>query len=80
MATHGDRGSHGQTKAPYLGFIDTKVRMDHVKQSRTRLSEYLMEELGINAKNIAQIINLLEYCKVGNFSIGETIRIKENCE
>lgn len=26
------------------------------------------------------IINLLEYCKVGKVTAGETIRIRENCE
>jgi predicted hydrocarbon binding protein len=46
-----------------------------------RLSEYLMDKLGLSEdETIADIINLLEYCKVGNSSIAETIRIKENCE
>jgi predicted hydrocarbon binding protein len=46
-----------------------------------RLSEYLMEDLGLNEEEtITQIINLLEYCKVGKVSVGETIRIKENSE
>lgn len=44
------------------------------------VGEHLMDA-GIREDEAVQhILNLLEHCKVGKVTIGETIRIKENCE
>jgi predicted hydrocarbon binding protein len=38
-------------------------------------------EAGLNGEEaVNRVISLLEYCKVGEITMGETIIIKENCE
>jgi predicted hydrocarbon binding protein len=44
------------------------------------VGEHLIEAGIKDDEAVKRILNFLEYCKVGELSKGETIRIKENCE
>jgi KaiC/GvpD/RAD55 family RecA-like ATPase/predicted hydrocarbon binding protein len=49
-------------------------------RSGKKIGERLMEA-GLNEDEAARrIINFMEYCKVGKVTMGQTIKIKENCE
>jgi len=55
------------------------LRMGGAKAGK-EVGEHLMES-GISEDEVVKhILHLLEYCKVGKVSMGETIRIVENCE
>jgi predicted hydrocarbon binding protein len=44
------------------------------------LGEHLLEA-GLRGQDaIRRVVNLMEHCKVGKMTLGETIRMKENCE
>ncbi len=45
-----------------------------------KIGEHLMDIGFSEDEAVKLILNLLQYCKVGQVSMGETIRIKENCE
>jgi len=45
-----------------------------------RLGEHLMNVGLREEETIKRMIDLLEYCRVGNVSMDETIRIRQNCE
>jgi len=45
-----------------------------------RLGEHLTDAGLDKDEVIRRVIDFVEYCKVGKISIGETIRMKENCE
>ena len=44
------------------------------------VGEHLMEAEVTRDEAIKRVIDFMEYCKVGKISLGETIRIWENCE
>jgi predicted hydrocarbon binding protein len=45
-----------------------------------RVGEHLMEA-GIGEEEaVKRVLHLLEYCKVGKVSMGETLRMVQNCE
>jgi predicted hydrocarbon binding protein/KaiC/GvpD/RAD55 family RecA-like ATPase len=45
-----------------------------------RLGERLINAGIGQAEAIRRVVDFMEYCKVGKITVGETIRIKENCE
>ena len=55
------------------------VRMGGARSGKI-IGEHLIKA-GINGDEaIKRIIDFMNYCKVGKVTLGETIRIKENCE
>jgi len=44
------------------------------------LGEHLMEARVMEDEAIRRIIDFMNYCKVGKVTLGETIRMRENCE
>ena len=55
------------------------LRMGGAKAGK-EIGEHLMNE-GIAEDQAVKCFNdFIEYCKVGKVTLGETIRIKENCE
>ena len=44
------------------------------------LGDHLLESGISKEKAVERIVNLMEHCKVGSITLGETIRMKENCE
>jgi predicted hydrocarbon binding protein len=44
------------------------------------VSECLMRAGSGEDEVIRRVIDFMEYCKVGKVNLGETIRIRENCE
>lgn len=55
------------------------LRMGGAKAGK-EVGEHLMEAGVIGNEAIKRVINFMEYCKVGKIDLGETIKIKENCE
>lgn len=45
-----------------------------------KVGEYLIDKGLSEDEAVKRLLDLLEYCRVGKVSIGETIGIKENCE
>jgi len=57
----------------------TAVRMGGAKSGK-EIGERLMEARIGKDDAVNRIIHLLEYCKVGEVTVDETIRIRDNCE
>ena len=55
------------------------LRMGGAKAGK-EVGEHLMESGVKEMEAIERVIDLVEYCKVGKVTLGETIRMKENCE
>ena len=55
------------------------LRMGGAKTGK-EVGEYLMKAGIPEDEVIRRVIDFMEYCKVGKVTLGETIRIKENCE
>jgi len=55
------------------------LRMGGAKAGK-EVGEHIMEAGVTGGQAIKRVINFMEYCKVGKISLGETIRIWENCE
>jgi predicted hydrocarbon binding protein/KaiC/GvpD/RAD55 family RecA-like ATPase len=57
----------------------TALRMGGTKAGK-EVGERLMEAGIREDEAVKRILNLLEYCKVGEVTVGDKIRIKDNCE
>jgi predicted hydrocarbon binding protein/KaiC/GvpD/RAD55 family RecA-like ATPase len=55
------------------------LRMGGAKAGK-EVGEHLMESGVVGEEAIKRVIKFMEYCKVGKVTLGETIRMKENCE
>jgi predicted hydrocarbon binding protein len=55
------------------------LRMGGAKAGK-EIGEHLLNEGMAEDQAIKRLIDLMEYCKVGTITVGETIRMKENCE
>ena len=49
-------------------------------RSAKKIGEGLMKAGLGEEEAVKRVLNFLEYCKVGRVTLGETVRIKENCE
>lgn len=69
------------TSAPALisGRYRMAMRMGGAKVGK-EVAESLMNAGVPEDEVISRVVALMEYCKVGKISLGETIRIRENCE
>jgi len=55
------------------------LRMGGAKAGK-EVGEHLMEAGLVGDQAIRRVVDFMEYCKVGSISLGETIRMSENCE
>jgi len=55
------------------------LRMGGVKAGK-EVGEHLLDEGIAEDQAVKRLIDLMEYCKVGAITLGETIQMKENCE
>jgi len=55
------------------------LRMGGAKAGK-EIGEHLMNEGIAENQAVERFIDFIEYCKVGKVTLGETIRMKENCE
>jgi predicted hydrocarbon binding protein/KaiC/GvpD/RAD55 family RecA-like ATPase len=55
------------------------LRMGGAKVGK-EVGEHLMNEGIVEDQAVKRFIDFIEYCKVGKITLGETIRMKENCE
>ena len=55
------------------------LRMAGAKAGK-EIGEHLMDAGIREDEAVNRVLNFLEYCKVGKVTLGETIRMKENCE
>jgi predicted hydrocarbon binding protein len=55
------------------------LRMGGAKSGK-EVGEHLMDAGIKGDEAVKRVLHLLEYCKVGKVSMGETIRMRENCE
>jgi predicted hydrocarbon binding protein/KaiC/GvpD/RAD55 family RecA-like ATPase len=55
------------------------LRMGGAKAGK-EVGEHLMNEGVVEDQAVKRFIEFIEYCKVGKITLGETIRMKENCE
>ena len=55
------------------------LRMGGAKAGKES-GEHLMNENIAEDQAVKRLIDFMEYCKVGKITLGETIRMKENCE
>ena len=55
------------------------LRMGGAKAGK-EIGEHLLDEGIEEDQAVKRLIDFMEYCKVGRITLGETIRMKENCE
>jgi predicted hydrocarbon binding protein/KaiC/GvpD/RAD55 family RecA-like ATPase len=55
------------------------LRMGGAKAGK-EVGEHLMNEGIVEDQAVKRFIEFIEYCKVGKITLGETIRMRENCE
>jgi predicted hydrocarbon binding protein/KaiC/GvpD/RAD55 family RecA-like ATPase len=55
------------------------LRMGGAKAGK-EVGEHLVEAGVVGDEAVRRVIDFMEYCKVGKVTLGETIRVKENCE
>ena len=67
----------------YLNLVGEKYRRAQMMggaRSAKIIGERLMEAGLSENETIEQVISFMNYCKVGKVTLGETVRIRENCE
>ena len=65
---------------PHLGERYRMAQRMGGARSGKEVGERLMKAGIKEDEAIKKVINFMNYCKVGKVTVGETIRIKENCE
>ena len=72
--------SHGMGELNLVGERYRRAQMMGAARSAKIIGERLMAA-GLHEDEAAKrVLNFLEYCKVGKVTLGETIRIRDNCE
>jgi predicted hydrocarbon binding protein/KaiC/GvpD/RAD55 family RecA-like ATPase len=59
--------------------LQTVFRMGGARAGKM-LGEHLLESELKEQETVTRLIDLMEHCKVGKLTLGETIRMRENCE
>jgi len=59
--------------------LQTVFRMGGARAGKM-LGEHLLESGLKEQETVTRLIDLMEHCKVGKLTLGETIRMRENCE
>jgi predicted hydrocarbon binding protein len=57
-----------------------RAQMMGAARSAKKIGERLMEAGLSGDEAVKRVLHFLEYCKVGKVTLGETVRIRDNCE
>jgi predicted hydrocarbon binding protein/KaiC/GvpD/RAD55 family RecA-like ATPase len=71
---------HGMAYLNLAGERFRRAQMMGAARSAKLIAERLMEAGLSEDEALKRVLDLLEYCKVGKVMLGETVRMKENCE
>jgi predicted hydrocarbon binding protein len=71
---------HGMGELNLVGERYRRAQMMGAARSAKKIGERLMEAGLSEDEALKRVLSFLEYCKVGKVTLGETVRIVENCE
>jgi len=71
---------HGLGELNLVGERYRRAQMMGAARSAKKIGERLMEAGLSEDEAVKRVLGFLEHCKVGKVTLGETIRIKDNCE
>jgi predicted hydrocarbon binding protein/KaiC/GvpD/RAD55 family RecA-like ATPase len=71
---------HGLGELNLVGERYRRAQMMGAARSAKKIGERLMEAGLSEDEALKRVLHFLEYCKVGKVTLGETIRIRDNCE
>jgi len=71
---------HGMGFLNLVGERYRRAQMMGAARSAKKIGERLMEAGLSEDEALKRVLRFLEYCKVGKVTLGETVRIRENCE
>ena len=71
---------HGMGYLNLVGERYRRAQMMGAARSAKKIGERLMAAGLHEDEAVKRVLHFLEYCKVGKVTLGETVRIKENCE
>jgi predicted hydrocarbon binding protein/KaiC/GvpD/RAD55 family RecA-like ATPase len=71
---------HGMGLLNLVGERYRRAQMMGAARSAKKIGERLMEAGLSEDEALKRVLNFLDHCKVGKVTLGETVRIKENCE
>jgi predicted hydrocarbon binding protein len=71
---------HGMGYLNLVGERYRRAQMMGAARSARKIGERLLEAGLSGDKAIRRVIDFMDYCKVGRITLGETVRIRENCE
>jgi predicted hydrocarbon binding protein/KaiC/GvpD/RAD55 family RecA-like ATPase len=71
---------HGMAYLNLAGERFRRAQMMGAARSAKMIGERLMEAGLSEDEALKRVLGLLEHCKVGKVTLGETVRIRENCE
>jgi predicted hydrocarbon binding protein/KaiC/GvpD/RAD55 family RecA-like ATPase len=71
---------HGMGYLNLIGERYRRAQMMGAARSARKIGERLMEAGLSEDETIKRVIDFMNYCKVGKVTLGDTVRIRENCE
>jgi predicted hydrocarbon binding protein/KaiC/GvpD/RAD55 family RecA-like ATPase len=71
---------HGMGELNLVGERYRRAQMMGAARSAKMIGERLMAAGLSEDEAVKRVLNFLEYCKVGKVTLGETVRIRDNCE
>jgi predicted hydrocarbon binding protein/KaiC/GvpD/RAD55 family RecA-like ATPase len=71
---------HGMGLLNLVGERYRRAQMMGGARSAKKIGESLLEAGLSEDETLKRVVNFMNYCKVGKVTLGETIRIRENCE
>ncbi len=71
---------HGMGEVNLVGERYRRAQMMGAARSAKKIGERLMEAGLSEDEALKRVLHFLEYCKVGKVTLGETVRIRDNCE
>jgi predicted hydrocarbon binding protein/KaiC/GvpD/RAD55 family RecA-like ATPase len=71
---------HGMGPLNLVGERYRRVQMMGAARSARKIGERLLEAGLSGDEAIKRVIDFMNYCKVGKVTLGETVKIRENCE
>jgi predicted hydrocarbon binding protein len=72
--------SHGMGELNLVGERYRRAQMMGAARSAKIIGERLLKAGLHEDESLKRVLNFLEYCKVGKVTLGETIKIRDNCE
>jgi len=71
---------HGMGELNLVGERYRRAQMMGAARSAKKIGERLIESGLSEDEAVKRVLHFLDHCKVGKVTLGETVRIKENCE